>query len=77
MLPVACDITQPDFFEVFAPQFTLQRQRAGTPAIPMDELSLRAMVCGGERQSNGRFFCARHAMRWMKAPITTRRPNHQ
>ncbi len=76
MLPVACDITQPDQVEQL---FAAAKQKfsrldllfnnagMGAPAIPMDELTFAQWSAVVNVNLTGAFLCAQHAMRWMKA----------
>jgi len=76
MVPVACDVTQPEQVERL---FATAKQKfarldvlfnnagMGAPAIPMDELTFEQWSGVVNVNLTGAFLCAQHAMRWMKA----------
>jgi NAD(P)-dependent dehydrogenase (short-subunit alcohol dehydrogenase family) len=76
MLPVACDVTQPEqvtqLFEAAKAKFArldvlFNNAGMGAPAIPMDELTFEQWSAVVNVNLTGSFLCAQHAMRWMKA----------
>jgi len=76
MLPVPCDVTQPEQVERL---FAAAKQKfsrldvlfnnagMGAPAVPMDELTFEQWSAVVNVNLTGAFLCAQHAMRWMKA----------
>jgi len=76
MLPVACDVTEPQQVEqLFATakgrysrlDVLFNNAGIGAPAIPMDELTFAQWSAVVNVNLTGAFLCAQQAMRWMKA----------
>jgi NAD(P)-dependent dehydrogenase (short-subunit alcohol dehydrogenase family) len=76
VLPIACDVTQPEAVQRL---FAATKERfgrldvlfnnagTGAPAVPMDELTFEQWTTVVNVNLTGAFLCAQHAMRLMKA----------